>query len=185
MTTDSGGYQPPSTTSRETTVRNRSGLVAAVLYVLTIVGANWAIKHYGIVPVGFGYVAPAAVYFVAAALILRDYIQWASGKVVMLAALAVGVAVSYFVSDPHVAEASALAFAFSELLDFALFTWIAPRWARAVLVGGIAGAVLDSLIFLSVAFGSLAFLPGQVIGKAYGIVLASVVIGARRRLVTA
>lgn len=164
-------------------MRNRTGLIAAVLYVGTIVGANWAIKHYGVAPVGFGYVAPAGVYFVAAALILRDYVQWATGKLPMLGALAVGIVVSYFVADHQVAAASALAFAFSELVDFALFTWIAPRWSRAVLIGGLAGAVVDSVIFLQVAFGSLAFLPGQILGKSYGIVAAALVIGARRRAV--
>lgn len=160
------------------------GVLAAIGYIATIVAANWTVKHYGVVSVGFGYLAPAGVYFVALALVLRDYVQWALGKALMLAALAVGIAVSYAVSTPALAEASALAFAFSELADFALFTWIAPRWSRAVLVGGLVGAVIDSAIFLSVAFGSLAFMPGQVLGKAYGIVAASVVIAARRRAVT-
>jgi hypothetical protein len=41
--------------------------------------------------------------------------------------------------------------------------------------------VVDSVIFLQIAFGSLGFLPGQVLGKAYGITLAAVLIAARRR----
>ena len=99
----------------------------------------------------------------------------------MLAAIGTAAGLSYLVADAQVATASAAAFAVSELVDFALFTWVAPRWARAVFVGGIAGAVVDSLIFLSIAFGSLAFLDGQVLGKAYGIAAATVVIAARRR----
>lgn len=149
-------------------------------YVLTVVAANWAITTYGIIPVGFGLSAPAGVYFVALALVLRDYVQWSLGRPVMLAALAVGAALSYVVADPHVATASALAFGFSELVDFALFTWIAPRWAWAVLAGGLAGAVVDSAIFLQVAFGSLAFMPGQVLGKSYGIAAAALLIAWRR-----
>jgi queuosine precursor transporter len=163
----------------------RFALPVAGAYIATIFAANWAVQRYGLVPVGFGYSAPAGVYFVSAALVLRDYLQWLAGKAVMLAALTVGVACSYLVASPHIATASATAFAFSELLDFALFTWIAPRWARAVLAGGLAGAVADSAIFLAIAFGSLAFLPGQVLGKAYGVTLAAVVIAARRRRVTA
>lgn len=166
-------------------MRKQFGVLALIGYVLTVVGANWAINRYGLVPVGFGYVAPAAVYFVTAALVARDYVQWALGKAVMLTGLAGGVALSYLVSDPHVATASALAFAFSELVDFALFTWIAPRWSRAVAAGGLAGAVIDSVIFLHVAFGSLTLLPGQVLGKSYGIAVAALVIAARRRAVTA
>jgi hypothetical protein len=56
-----------------------------------------------------------------------------------------------------------------------------PRWTRAVLVGAMVGAWIDSLIFLTVAFGSLAFLPVQVIGTAYGIIVASLLIAVRRR----
>lgn len=65
--------------------------------------------------------------------------------------------------------------------EFALFTWIAPRWTSAVLVGGIIGAVADSMVFLSIAFGSLAFLDGQVLGKAYGIAFGALVVAVRRR----
>jgi uncharacterized PurR-regulated membrane protein YhhQ (DUF165 family) len=166
------------------------------LYLLTVVAANWAIHHYGAVPVGFGYVAPAGVYFVAAALILRDLLQWSLGRrageaptrsqlLVMVAAITLAAGLSYFVADPFVATASAVAFALSELVDFALFTRIAPHWSRAVLAGGLAGAVVDSIVFLSIAFGSLEFLPGQILGKSYGIAAAFVVIAARRRAVTA
>lgn len=157
------------------------GGTVALAYVGTVLAANWAVQHVGFVSVGFGQLAPAGVYFVALALILRDYVQYALGKGSMLAALAVAAGLSYLVASPALATASASAFLFSELVDFALFTWIAPRWSRAVLAGGIAGAVADSVIFLSVAFGSLTFLPGQVLGKAYGIVAAALVIAARRR----
>jgi queuosine precursor transporter len=157
--------------------------LATAAYVATVAAANWAVHRYGLVPVGLGLAAPAGVYFVALALVLRDLVQWALGKAVMLAALAAGVGLSYRLADPRIALASAVAFAFSELADFALFTWVAPRWARAVLAGGLAGAVVDSALFLSVAFGSLAFLPGQVLGKAYGVALAALLVGLRRRAV--
>jgi len=157
--------------------------VAVAAYVGTVVAANWAVHRFGVVPVGFGLAAPAGVYFVALALVLRDYVQWASGKAVMLGALAVGVGVSYWVADSRIAVASAVAFAFSELVDFGLFTWIQPRWARAVLAGGLVGAVVDSALFLSIAFGSLSFLPGQVLGKAYGVAIAAGLVALRRRRV--
>ncbi|MFE3262024.1 hypothetical protein ACFXPS_42570 [Nocardia sp. NPDC059091] len=47
-------------------------------------------------------------------------------------------------------------------------------------IGGVAGALLDSILFLYIAFGSLTLLPGQVLGKVYGLAVASLVIGARR-----
>jgi hypothetical protein len=158
---------------------------SVIAYLACIVGANAAIQHYGIIGVGFGLSAPAGVYFIGPALVFRDLVQWALGKYISLVTLAFGAVMSYAIADAHIATASAVAFAISELADFALFTWIAPRWSRAVSVGGIAGAVLDSAVFLQIAFGSLAFMPGQVLGKAYGVALASVLIATRRRRVTA
>lgn len=161
--------------------RTVSATLAIAAYLAAILGANAAIQHYGIVPVGFGLSAPAGVYLIGPALVLRDYVQWAAGKRTALAALATGAALSYGIADAHIATASAAAFAVSELADFALFTWIAPRWTRAVLAGGIAGALLDSAVFLAIAFGSLHLMPGQVLGKVYGVAMAAVVIAARRR----
>ena len=34
-------------------------MIYLVLYIATIVGANWAISTFGLVPVGFGLMAPA------------------------------------------------------------------------------------------------------------------------------
>jgi uncharacterized PurR-regulated membrane protein YhhQ (DUF165 family) len=175
--------------------RRAVGVAAGVAYLGAVVGANWAINRFGIVPVGFGYSAPAGVYFVAAALVLRDLVQWALGRragqaptpvqtLTMIALIGVGAGLSYTVAAATVATASAVAFILSELVDFGLFTWVAPRWGRAVLAGGLAGAVVDSVVFLSIAFGSLEFLPGQLIGKAYGVVTAAAVIGLRRRALT-
>lgn len=161
--------------------RRAAGAAALVIYIAVIVAANAAVQRWGVVPVGFGYQAPAAVYFVSVALTARDLVQYGLGRVTMLTALAVGVLLSFLVADSSTAAASAAAFAASELIDFALFSWIAPRWARAVAFGGLAGAVVDSLLFLWIAFGSFAFLPGQVLGKMYGIAIATVVIAARRR----
>ena len=42
----------------------------------------------------------------------------------------------------------------------------------AVLVSGLVGLVADSLMFLWLAFGSLEFLEGQVVGKAWMVLLA-------------
>jgi len=161
----------------------RLGILTALAYVGTVIAANWLVQTYGVVPVGFGLMAPAGVYLIGLALVLRDFVQWSLGKVRMLAALAAGAILSLLVADPHLAIASAAAFTFSELADFALFTWIAPRWGRAVAIGGAVGAIVDSAIFLSIAFGSLAFMPGQLLGKAYGIALAVILISARRRRV--
>lgn len=46
-----------------------SGVVLA--YLGSVVAANWLIEHFGIVPVGFGSAAPAGVFAVGPALVLR------------------------------------------------------------------------------------------------------------------
>lgn len=175
--------------ARAVLVSRWPAVLAAAGYVTVIVLANWAINRYGIVRVGLGYRAPAGVWFVGAALVLRDLVQYLSGYArgsVRLAALMValigsGALLSYLVADAHVALASGVAFLCSEFVDYVLFSLVAPWYGSAVLVGGLAGAVLDSVVFLSIAFGSLDLLTGQVLGKSYGIVVAALVIGAYRR----
>lgn len=131
--------------------------------------------------------APAGVYFVAAALVLRDAAQYGLGRAWVLAVMAAGVVLSVLVAGPGLALASGAAFALSESADFALFTRMAPRWGWAVFAGGMAGAVVDSLAFLGIAQWThvpgitLAFMPGQVLGKWYGILVAAGVISWRRR----
>lgn len=172
----------PVTTNTATAATRRPvlGMAALLVYLLTILGANWAITYIGIVPVGFGLLAPAGVYAVGLTLTLRDLVQWSLGKPVALVTLAVGAVLSYFIADTAVATASAAAFLASELIDFVVFTWLAPRWATAVFAGGFAGLIADSALFLFIAFGSLTFLPGQVLGKLYGVVAATIVIAIRR-----
>ncbi|WP_280299711.1 VUT family protein [Nocardia abscessus] len=119
------------------------------------------IEQAGTVNVGFGLQAPAGVLLLGPALVLRDAVQWLWGIPTALTVLLIGAIVSYAVASPAIATASAVAFAVSEFIDFLVFTWLAPRWTRAVLLGGIAGALLDSVLFLLIAFQSLALLPGR------------------------
>ena len=148
------------------------GTLALGAYVATILAANWAIGAFGIVPVGFGLLAPAGVYFVGLALVLRDAVQEAFGKLVVLGAILFGALVSAFVST-DLAIASAAAFLLSELLDFAVYTPLRKKGIlAAVLTSNVVGAIVDSIVFLSLAFGSLEFLVGQVVGKLWMALLA-------------
>ena len=53
--------------------------------------------------------------------------------------------------------------------------------ATELLVFGIVGLVVDSVIFLYLAFGSLDFLAGQVVGKAWMVLLAIPLVSWLRR----
>lgn len=150
----------------------KTGIACLVAYIATIFAANYAVEHVGIVSVGFGLVAPAGVYFIGLALVLRDAVQWTLGRWVSVAAILVGAALSYFVS-PTLAYASAVAFLFSESADFLVFTPLAQRgWTLALAVSATIGAIVDSIIFLQLAFHDLTFLRGQIVGKMTMVVLA-------------
>lgn len=155
-------------------------MIWIALYVGTIFAANWAVTAFGVVPVGLGFEAPAAVYFVGLALTFRDLAQDAVGSRAVLLAILAGAGLSAIVS-PALAVASGAAFLVSELADFAVYTPLRRRgWAGAVLISNAVGLVLDSVIFLTLAFGSLTFLPGQIVGKAVATILAVVVLGRLR-----
>lgn len=158
-------------------------VVPLVGYIATIILANWAIQAFGVVPVGFGLLAPAGVYFAGLAFTLRDLVQEELGRLWTVTAIVIGAAVSALIS-PQFAVASGVAFLLSELADFAVYTPLRRRnWLAAVALSNTVGLVADSVLFLSLAFGSLEFLAGQVVGKAWMTVLAvGLLWTVRRRL---
>ena len=155
-------------------------------YILTVFGANWAISTLGMVPVGFGLAAPAGVYFAGLSLTLRDFVQERLGRGWTIAAIVVGALLSALLS-PQLALASGAAFLLSELADFAVYTPLRHRhWLGAVALSNTVGTIVDSALFLSLAFGSLAFLPGQVVGKTWVTAVAVLILWLwRRRQMTA
>ncbi len=150
-------------------------------YIGTIFAANWAIETFGPAPVGFGLLAPAGVYFAGLAFTLRDLTQESLGRLWTLGAILAGAGLSALVS-PRFALASATAFLVSETADFAVYTPLRRRhWIGAVAISNVVGIVLDSALFLNLAFGSLDFLAGQVVGKAWMTLLAMCVLAIVRR----
>ena len=167
------------------------GAVFLVGFMLSIPAANWLIGNVGtvcppqspcLVPVAPGIMAPSGVVMVGLALVLRDLVQrrlglwWATGAILC------GAALSGWVAPPDLVLASALAFLVSEFADFAVYTPLQRhRLILAVVASGVVGIVIDSLLFLYLAFGNLEFLWGQVIGKTWMILLAIPLIAWIRR----
>lgn len=147
------------------------GALAAGGYVGSIVLANWLIRRYGFVQVGFGLSAPAGVYAAGAALTLRDVTQDISGRRAVLVAIVAGAALSAWLS-PALALASGVAFLVSELADFAVYTPLRRHGVLAVAASNAVGLTIDSILFLWLAFGSLDFLGGQMLGKAEATLVA-------------
>lgn len=168
---------------------NLRATTAATAYIATIPAANLLVAHFGAVPVGFGLMAPAGVFMVGLALVLRDLVHEAAGRWAVLAAIAAGAGLSYLLASPALATASAAAFGAAELADMAVYEPLRRRGLLvAVLASNAVGLVVDSWLFLHLAFGNLAFLPGQIVAKTEMTLLAVAVLWAiarSRRLVTA
>ena len=151
-------------------------------YIATIPAANWLITHVGPVPVGFGLLAPAGVFMAGLALVLRDLLHETAGRWAVLAAIAAGAGLSYLLAAPALATASAVAFGVAELVDMAVYAPLRRRGLLlAVAASNAVGLVIDSWLFLHLAFGDLAFLPGQILAKTEMTALAVLVIAAMGR----
>jgi len=172
--------------------RRREGVLLLVLFALTIPAANWLIGHVGtaciapqdpcVLPVAPGVMAPSGVVMVGAALVLRDLVQRRLGTGLSAIAILAGAGISALVAPPALIFASAVAFLLSEFADLAAYTPLARRrLVAAVVASSCAGLVIDSIVFLWLAFGSLEFLPGQVIGKAWMVLLSIPFLGWLRR----
>jgi len=167
--------------------------VLLALYAACVPLANWMIGHIGacvpngpcLIPAGFGLSAPSGVLVIGLALVLRDAVQLVAGWRWGLAAIAVGSCVSWLVAPPALVVASIAAFTLSELVDFIVYTPLARRRLLAALIAsGVAGAAVDSAVFLWLAFGSLDFVAGQIVGKGWAVLAASLAIPLLRRRLT-
>ena len=158
------------------------GWVFLVCFGLCIPAANWMINNAGtvcltdgpcLIPVAPGVMAPSGVVMIGLALVLRDLVQRRLGLAWAAGAIVAGAALSALLAPPALVVASAAAFFLSELADLAVYTPLQRRrLVLAVVASSLVGLVVDSLLFLQLAFGSLEFLAGQVIGKAWMVLLA-------------
>jgi uncharacterized PurR-regulated membrane protein YhhQ (DUF165 family) len=121
-------------------------------YIGSIIAANWLTSTFGLVPIGLGLAVTAGTFAAGASLILRDAVQVTAGKWIALAAILGGCAVSWVVSDPFIAYASAVAFLASELVDWAVFTPMRARSIALAVVGSsVVSAPVDTVLFLYIA----------------------------------
>lgn len=171
--------------------RIQEGILFLVLFALTIPAANWLIGHAGttcvphgpcLVPVAPGLMAPSGVTMVGIALVLRDLVQRRLGTAISALAVLVGSGLSALYAPASLVVASATAFLLSEFADLAVYTPLARRrLVVAVIASSCAGLVVDSIVFLWLAFGSLEFLAGQIIGKAWMVLFSIPLVAWLRR----
>lgn len=171
------------------TRKTRVIVLLALGYVGLAVLANWLASKY-VWSVGFGYRAPAGVFAIGVVLVLRDWLNQLNTKL-SLALIPVASGLSYGIGEAagwsalqKIALASVAAFLISEAVEWAVFAPIRKRsLTLGVALSGSVGIALDSYVFLSLAFGSLAFLDGQMIGKAEALAAGVLLTAGRRRLV--
>jgi len=166
-----------------------------IAFIACVPAANWLIENVGarcipngpcLIPVGFGFDAPSGVLLVGVALVLRDLVQRDLGRWAAVAAIVAGAALSGAIAPPALVVASAAAFLFSELADFAVYTPLQKRgFIKAVIASSFVGLIVDSVLFLWLAFGSFKYLEGQIIGKTWAVLAAVAVISLLRRKVGA
>jgi uncharacterized PurR-regulated membrane protein YhhQ (DUF165 family) len=91
-----------------------------------------------------------------------------AGRSVVLGCVVAGALLSLVFSPAALALASAAAFLLSELADWAVYDRLRRRgMALAVALSGIVGAVVDSLLFSWLAFGTPKWTLGLVLAKLY------------------
>ena len=158
------------------------GYLYLVAFGLCIPAANWMIGHVGticvpngpcLVPVAPGLAAPSGVLMIGLALVLRDLVQRRLGPGWTAIAIVSGALLSALFAPRALVFASAAAFLLSEFADMAVYTPLQKkRLVVAVLLSGLVGLTVDSIVFLYMAFGNLDFLAGQIVGKAWITVLS-------------
>ncbi|MBV1798764.1 VUT family protein [Siccirubricoccus sp. G192] len=164
------------------TRRRTEGFLFLIGFGLCIPMANWLIGNAGtvcvpegpcLIPVAPGLMAPSGVLMVGLALVLRDLVQRRLGLGWAVGAILAGAVLSWWLAPPALVIASTLAFLLSEVADLAVYTPLQRRGLlAAVAASSLVGLVVDSLVFLWLAFGSLDYLPGQVAGKLWMVLAA-------------
>jgi uncharacterized PurR-regulated membrane protein YhhQ (DUF165 family) len=170
------------TSMRDAGRQRAEGLIFLLGFALCIPAANWLVGHVGsvcvpqgpcLIPVALGLMAPSGVLMIGLALVLRDLVQRRLGPRPAVFAIIAGAGLSAVLAPPALVAASTTAFLLSEFVDMAVYTPLQRRrLVLAVATSSIVGLIVDSAVFLYLAFGSLDYLPGQIVGKLWMVLIA-------------
>jgi uncharacterized PurR-regulated membrane protein YhhQ (DUF165 family) len=144
--------------------------------------ANVFTSNFGFVAIGFGLTATAGTYAAGFALVSRDVVHETSGLIGVILAIVIGCALSFITSNPSIAIASLVAFAFSEAADALVYSPLRKTaWKTAVVASSFVGAIIDTILFIGIAFGFQALTPtvmaGQMVGKVLWVAIPFAVFG--------
>lgn len=137
-------------------MKRTTGWICLALFMASIPFANWYLDRHGFWDLGaLGHI-PSAVWVVGIAFVLRDLAQITLGRWWTWVAIVVGAVLSWWLATPTIAVASAAAFLWSESTDALIFTPLANRgrFLLGVTLSGYAASVVDSALFVRLAFHS-------------------------------
>lgn len=117
---------------------------------------NWSFAHVPTVAMADGGQWSPMAIVTGLVLVARDFAQREIGNYIFIP-LSIGIAISFVMAPPEIAMASALAFAVSELVDWAIYTFTDKPLSQRVMISSIAAAPVDSAVFL---FGANLVVPG-------------------------
>jgi uncharacterized PurR-regulated membrane protein YhhQ (DUF165 family) len=155
-----------------------------IAYIVLIVLVNYAFIKVQPVMLPGGVAWPPVALLVGFVFVVRDFAQREAGHYVLVA-MAIGAALSYVMATPQVAVASALAFAISELVDWAVYSFTGKPLSQRILYSSLLGTPVDSLVFLYlIGFFSVAGVLAMTLSKMIGALIVWWMI-RRREMATA
>ena len=127
-------------------------IFAVLIYASAIILANLLVATFGptVTPIN-------AFFLIGLDLALRNWLSLRMTKTSM-AAMILGTGVISYLINPAsgmIAVASGVAFTLAALADWATFNTVAGHWMKRNLAGNSVGALVDSIVFPTLAFGSL------------------------------
>lgn len=119
----------------------------SLVYLGSVVIANIGFTYLPMIPLPYGGSLAPMSFLVGFVFVFRDYAQREIGHKV-LAFMALGVVASYLLADPFVAIASAVAFAISETIDWAIYTVYRKPLKDRILLSSAISTPVDSAVFM-------------------------------------
>lgn len=152
----------PTATSSGTYLTAATVLFAAV-FVAAAATSNWAIENIGqdngpfaprTIPVGWGLDAPSGVLLIGVMIAVRDALHERVGLKGTLLVIVLGSVVSALVAPAALAVASGVTLLAAETTDALVYQKLRRRGRlRAAFASNIVSSVIDSALFLLIAFG--------------------------------
>ena len=133
-----------------------------VMYLISILLGNLFVIWFGIISITMQpfpegntiatLMFPAGVIFVGLTFSFRDFVQRKWGDYACWFWMIVATGITFFLNQ-KVALASVSAFAISEAIDWGLFKYLKVPLKKRIYISNLFSCPLDSIIFVSIAFG--------------------------------